>query len=314
MLARLCAALAALALASSAAAQGFPAKPVTLIVPWPPGGSTDLCMRALAEAASKHLGQPIVVENRPGAAGSLGAAALVNARPDGYTLAQIPQGVFRMPYTTKTSYDPMSDVTYIIGVAGYAFGVAVRSDAPWKTWQELVAYAKANPGKLSYGTPGANTILHVTMEQFADANGIKWVHVPYKGDAENMQALLGGHIDASATASAWVPHVESGKMRVLVTWGANRAKRSPDTPTLKELGYGIVANSPYGIGGPKGMDPAIVRTLHDAFRKALEDPGYLRTLDRFDQEVVYLATDDYARFARETYASEKATMEFMKGR
>jgi tripartite-type tricarboxylate transporter receptor subunit TctC len=304
--------IAALMLAGTTWAQQFPNRHVTLIVPWPAGGSTDICMRALAEATVKHLGQPIIVENRPGAGGTLGAAALVNARPDGYTIAQLPLAVFRLPHINKTPFDPMNDLTYIAGISGYTFGVVVRSDSSLKTWNELIGYAKGNPGKLSYGSPGANTSLHVTMEEIAYKQGLKWLHVPYKGNAENMTGLLGGHVDAAADATGWGPHVDAGKMRLLVTWGEKRTKRWPDVPTLKELGYGIVSNSPYGIGGPKGMDPKVVKILHDAFKKGMEEPAHTSVLEKYDQELWYLSSEDYTRYVRETFASEKATMERMQ--
>lgn len=294
--------------ASVAVAQDFPARPVTLIVPWPAGGSTDLAMRALATATEKYLGQPVIVENRPGAAGTLGATAMVTAKPDGYTVTQIPITVFRNPHITKVGYDPLTDLTYLIGISGYTFGVVVRADAPWKTWEELVTFAKANPGKLSYGTPGANTSLHVTMEDIAQRYGIQWTHIAFRGNADNMQALLGGHIDASADATGWAPHVEAGKMRLLVTWGAQRTRRWPDVPTLKELGYDVVSTSPYGIAGPKGMDPKVARVLHDAFRKGMEDPIHLQAMEKFDQDLIYMSGDDYAKFARDTFAAERTTM------
>lgn len=309
-------ALASLALAAvavTAQGQTFPVKPVTLLVPWSAGGSTDIVMRALAEATSKYLGQQVLIENRPGAGGTLGAAALAReSKGDGYTLSQIPISVFRVPHLNKTPYDPLADITYVIGISGYTFGVAVRSDAPQKSWAELLAFAKANPGKVSYGTPGTNTSLHITMEEIAFRQGIKWTHVPYKGASDNMAALLGGHIDASADATGWGPFVDAGKARLLVTWGANRTKRWPDVPTLKELGFGVVSNSPYGIGGPKNMDPRVVKILHDAFRRGMEDPVHLAALEKYDQELAYLSTEDYAKYARETFAAEKATMDRMR--
>jgi tripartite-type tricarboxylate transporter receptor subunit TctC len=289
-------------------AQDFPNRPVTLIVPWPAGGPTDLAMRALATATEKVLGQSIVVENRPGAAGTLGAAAMVTAKPDGYTVTQVPITVFRNPHIAKVSYDPLTDLTYLIGISGYTFGVVVRADAPWNTWADLVAYAKANPGKVSYGTPGTNTSLHVTMEDIAHRYGIKWTHVPFRGNADNMQALLGGHIEASADATGWASHVDAGKMRLLVTWGAQRTKRWPTVPTLKELGFDVVSTSPYGIAGPKGMDPKAAKILHDAFRKGMNDPVHLAAMEKFDQELLYLSGDDYAKFARDTFAAERETM------
>jgi tripartite-type tricarboxylate transporter receptor subunit TctC len=291
---------------SVALAQSFPAKPVTMIVPWPAGGSTDQVMRALGQATEKYLGQPIIIENKAGAGGTLGAVALTTAKPDGYTVTQLPITIFRLPHTTKTGFDPLADFTYIIGVSGYTFGVVVRADAPYKTWQELIDYAKANPGKLSYGTPGANTSLHVTMEEIGYRYGIKWTHVPYRGNADNMQGILGGHVDISADATGWGPHVDAGKLRLLATWGEKRTRRWPTVPTLKELGFDIVSTSPYGIGGPKGMDPQVVKTLHDAFKKGMEDPVHMQAMEKYDQDLIYMSGDDYAKFARQAFEEEKA--------
>src|SRR5437588_7905733 len=175
--------LAVAALQGVVQAQNFPTRPVTFVIPWPAGGATDVALRSLATATEKHLGQTIVIENRAGAGGTLGPAYMAaNAKADGYTIAQLPVTVFRLPFMTKTTFDPAKDFTYIINLTGYTFGVVVRADAPWKTFGELLAHAKANPGKISYGTPGAGTSLHNTMEQIARMQGIKWVHVPFRGN------------------------------------------------------------------------------------------------------------------------------------
>ena len=288
----------ALAASVGAQAQDFPARPVTLIVPWPAGGSTDVGMRALASAAEKHLGQSIVIENRSGGSGTLGPGQMAaTARPDGYTIAQIPITVFRFPFMTKTTFDPSTDFTYIIGVSGYTFGVVVRDDAPWKSFQDLTADAKSNPGKINYGTPGAGTSLHITMEQIARQQGIKWTHVPFKGNADSMNALLGGHIHVVADSSGWAQLVNAGRFRLLVTWGVARTKNWPDVPTLREIGIDMVSNSPFGIAGPKGMDPKIVRVLHDAFKQGLEEPSYAAAVANLDQELFYLSSEDYQNFA-----------------
>ena len=303
------ASLAAAIFASAALAQAFPAKPLTLIVPWPVGGSSDLVLRSFAEAAGKQLGQTVVVENKPGASGTLGAVAMVNAKPDGYTLTQTPITVFRIPHLQKVAFDPIKDITYIIGLTGYTFGVVVRADSQWKTFKDLIDYARANPGKVSYGSPGAGTSLHITMEEIAAANGVKFLHVPFKGVAENTQALLGGHIDVTADSTGWAPQVDSGRARLLVTWGAERTKRWPTVPTLKDLGYGIVSDSPFGIAGPKGMDPAVVKALHDAFRRAMDDPNYLKTLERYDQPTKYMTGEEYTAYARKQFEMDRVMME-----
>jgi tripartite-type tricarboxylate transporter receptor subunit TctC len=298
--------------AGGSLAQRFPEKPITLIVPWPAGGATDLSMRVIAEAASKHLAQRVVVENRPGAGGTLGAVQLAqNAKPDGYTLSQMPITVFRYPLMTKTQFDPMSDFTWVIHLTGYTFGVVVRADSPFATFKDLVENARANPGKVSYGTPGIGTSLHITMEDIARRENIQWLHVPFKGYAENATSLLGGHTAALADSTGWAESVSAGKMRLLVTWGERRTKRWPSAPTLKDLGYPLVSSSPYGMAGPKGMDPAVVRVLHDAFKKGLEDPESQKILERYDQDNAYLSSADYAAQAKKIFEEERENIRRM---
>jgi tripartite-type tricarboxylate transporter receptor subunit TctC len=282
----------------AAQAQNFPSRPVTLIVPWPAGGTTDIGMRALASATERHLGQSIVVENRPGGSGTLGPGQMAAAaKPDGYTVAQMPITMFRFPFMQKTTFDPARDFTYIIGVSGYTFGVVVKDDASWKSFPELLAEAKANPGKINYGSPGTGTSLHIAMEQIAKRQGIKWTHIPFKGNAEALNALLGGHIDAVADSSGWAQLVNAGRLRLLVTWGAARTKNWPNVPTLHDIGIDLIANSPFGIAGPKGMDQATVKVLHDAFKKGLEEPSYAEAMAKLDQELFYLSSDDYQKYA-----------------
>jgi tripartite-type tricarboxylate transporter receptor subunit TctC len=290
----------------------FPSKPVTLIVPWAPGGSTDVCLRVLAETTGKYLGQPVVVDNKPGGGGTVGGATMAAAaRPDGYTVAQIPISVIRYPYMMKVNWDTLKDFTYIIHLTGYTFGVVVKTDAPWKTWNEFIAYAKANPGKVTYATPGAGTSLHITMETLAMKQGIKWIQVPMKGGGETTPAVLGGHVTATADSTGWAPQVDAGELRLLVTWGNQRTRRWPNVPTLKELGYGIVSNSPFGIAGPKGMDPKVVKILHDAFKKGMDDPAFQKILAQFDMEPFYKNSEDYTRFVQEQCAEEKVILEKM---
>lgn len=297
-------------LPDSAGAQGFPERPITLIVAYPPGGSTDVAMRAFAEAASKVFGRRVVVENRPGATGTLAATYVArNVKPDGYTVAQFPTTVLRVPHMQKGQFDPFADLTWIIGTTGYAYGVVVRGDAPWKTWAEFIAHARMHPGKVTYGTSGTGSTLHITMEDLAEREGVKWLHVPYKGNPDAIAALMGGHIDAMASSPGWAEMIDSGKLRLLCVWGETRMKRWPNVPTLKELGYGIVRTSPYGIGGPKGMDPKVVRILHDGFRKAMEDPAYVQVLTRLELENWYRSSDDYVAWAKEQYVVEKGVVE-----
>lgn len=302
------AALTAVSL-GTASAQSFPAKPVKLVIAFPAGGPTDISMRVLTDNASKILGQPVIVENKPGAGGTLPAQALQTAQPDGYTLAQIPLGVFRLPYTTKINWDPVKDISYVLNVTGYAFGIVVPADSPLKTWTHFVAWAKANPGKLSYGSTGTMTSPHLTTELIAQKLGIELLHVPYKGSADLMQATLGGQLMAAADSTGFAPQVEAGKLRVLNTWGAERLAKFPDAPTLKELGLDVVQNSPFGLGAPKGTPAAVVKRLHDAFKQAMEQESYRTALARYDMVPMYMSTAAYQKFAQETFAREKALVE-----
>ncbi len=300
-----CGALAPL----STFAQAFPSKPIKLVIAFPAGGPTDITMRQLADNASKILGQPVIVDNKPGAGGTLPAQALQTSQPDGYTVAQIPLGVFRLGYTTKINWDPLKDITYVINLTGYAFGIVVPTDSPLKTWADFVAYAKANPGKLTYGSTGTLTSPHLTTERIAQTVGIQLQHVPYKGSADLQQALLGGHLMAAADSTGFAPQVEAGKLRVLNTWGEKRLEKFPNVPTLKELGIDIVQNSPFGIGAPKGTPPEVVKKLHDAFKQAMEEPSYVAALGRYDMLPNYMSSEGYTKFAQETFAREKALIE-----
>jgi len=303
------AALAAVALAAgSAAAQGYPNRPITLICPWPAGGSTDTHLRKLSELASKHLGQPIIVENKPGAGGMLGPAGMARAAaPDGYTISQFHINGLRQPHMQKVDWDPLKDFTYIIGVSGYTFGMVVKSDSPIKSVADVIAYAKANPGKFSYSSTGIGTSPHLVVEELASKAGVQLLHVPFKGNADSTQALMGGHVMAQSDATGWGKFVDAGTFRLLVTFGEQRTRWG--APTAKELGYDVVFDSPYGIAGPKGMDPKVVRILHDAFKKAMDDPEHHKVLQQLDQIYWYKSPEDYAKWAAENWVTERAKVE-----
>jgi tripartite-type tricarboxylate transporter receptor subunit TctC len=293
----------------AASAQSFPSRPIKLMIGFSPGGPTDITVRQLADNAAKILGQPVIVENKAGAGGTLAAAGLQAAQPDGYTLAQLPLGIFRLPYTTKINWHPVNDITYVLNVTGYAFGMVVPADSPLKTWTHFVGWAKANPGKLSYASTGTLSSPHLTTELIAQHVGIELQHVPYKGSAELNQALVGGHVMAASDSTGFAPLVKSGKLRVLNTWGEKRLPTFPDVPTLKELGVPIVQNSPFGFGAPRGTPPAVVKRLHDAFKKAMEEPSYVNALAKYDMVPIYMSSERYLKFAQETFAREKALID-----
>ncbi|WP_326541544.1 tripartite tricarboxylate transporter substrate-binding protein [Pseudorhodoferax sp.] len=287
----------------------FPSRAIKVLIGFTAGGSTDVPFRVLAENASKILGQPVIIENKPGAGGILPAQMLQSAQPDGYTIAQIPLPVFRLPFTQKINWDPATDLQYVINLAGYSFGLVVPADSPIKNMQDYIAYAKANPGKLSYGTPGALTTLHLTMENIALQTGTTLNHIPYKGNSESLQAVIGNHVMSVADTPGWGPYVEQGRLRLLSTWGEKRSAKFPDAPTLKEVGINLVQTSPFGLAVPKGTDPKITQQLHDAFKKAMEMPNYKESLAKFDMEPYYMSGAAYKQYALDTMKTEKAIIE-----
>jgi tripartite-type tricarboxylate transporter receptor subunit TctC len=292
----------------------FPSRPISLICPWPPGGSSDAAVRAIAESLGRALGgasggATVTVDNKPGAGGTLGATAMLSAKPDGYTLTQLPLGIYRLPHMQKMAFHPVNDITHIACLTGYTFGIACTMDAPFKTIKDMVAWAKAHPGKLDYGHTGVGTTPHLAFEEFAGIAGFTPNHIPYKGSAEILQAILGGQIPVMSGTTEFVPHVQSGKLRFLATLGRSRNKAFPDVPTVRESGWDTISESPFGFGGPKGMDPAVVKLLEAAFAKVNQDPKVLEVYDRFFQPVIWMDSAEYSRYAARTFAGERATIE-----
>ena len=287
----------------------FPIKPINLIVPWPAGGATDISLRLLAELAGKSLGQRVVVENRSGAGGTLAMPMLQQAASDGYTLAQLPYPVLRAAYLQKVSWDPIRDTTPIIQISGVTFGVVVPINSPFKTFDDLLSFAASKPGELTISTNGLGTTPHVELDEIFGRKKLNYIHVPYKGTAEQMLAVSSGHLMAGVNSNGFAPFVDTGKLRLLVTFGEQRSQRWPQVPTLKELGHGIVAMSPYGLVGPRGMEAQTARILHDAFKAALFDSQHIAELAKYEQEPNYLNSNDYAVALRESYAAERRNVE-----
>ena len=287
----------------------FPSRPITLWLPWPAGGATDLTMRLLADLAARHLGQKVLIENRAGAGGTLVMPVLQQAAADGYTIAQMPQPVFRAPWTRKVGWDPIRDTTPIIQISGVTFGVVVPEGSAFRKLEDLFDWAKAHPGELTVATNGVGTTPHIVMDELFARRGLSYVHVPYKGTSEQMLAISSGQVMVGVNSNGFAPYVDSGRLHLLVTFGEHRTRRWPQVPTLKELGEGIVATSPYGLAGPKGLPAPIVQLLHDAFKAAAFDPAHMAELARYDQELTYLGADDYGRAMRDAYAAEKQTVE-----
>lgn len=297
--------------AATLASAAYPDRPITLIVPYGAGGTTDQIGRALGDALSRQLDETIVIENKPGAAGTMGAAQLKRAKPDGYTLSILPLGVFRQVYLQPggVSYDPLKDITYISMFAGYNFAVAVMQDAKWKTIDELVADGKANPGQIAYGSPGLFSGNHVVMAELERVTGAKFNHIPFKSDSESLTAMMGGHVDAAVSTNVVVPFVASGQMRLLATAGKTRPKDMADVPTLQEAGYDVLVPSPMGIGAPAGLPDDIRDKLDKAMEAATRDPKFVEIMERLGIEIEYADHKAYEQYAVETMENEKTLVE-----
>ncbi|WP_176559699.1 Bug family tripartite tricarboxylate transporter substrate binding protein [Teichococcus rhizosphaerae] len=302
--------LPALAPASAHAQDAaFPTRPISLIVPFPPGGTTDISVRALAEAASRHLPHPIIIENKPGAANTLGAAQVARAKPDGYTLTQFPASAIRVQMLQNLPYDTLRDFTPILCVTGYPFVVAAKRGRFTGGWKGFIEAARQAPGKLSYGSTGANGTPHVHMAELLQREGVEATHIPFRGDADGTQALLGGHIDVMAGSTSLGGVVDGGQAEFLVAWTPERLRRWPNVPTLRDLGYDKVVTTPFGIMAPASLPPAIQRRLHDAMAAALRDPSYLAMQERYDMLPEYRDSAAYAALLRDMVREEAALIE-----
>lgn len=307
---QLCIATLLMAAIAPSMAQEFPARPITLVVPYS-AGPTDAQYRKLAELASRSLGQPIVIDNKPGGNGTIGPIQMARlAKPDGYTIAASTVSLLRQPHVQNVDWNPLNEFSWIIGLGGYTFAVAVREDSPFKTLKDMIAWAKANPGQLTYGTPGPGSSLHLLMEALAHQAGFKAVHVPFKGGGETTTAMLGGHVMVTLNnVGSVITQAEARKVRILNIFDAERLTRLPDVPTAKELGHDIVYSSPYGLVGPRNMPPAVVKRLHDAFKAAMESPENKALLDNLYQVPWYRSSEQYAKWATEAYQQERDFVE-----
>ncbi len=280
-------------------ASDYPTKPVTLIVPYPAGGSTDVTGRVLAAVVKRHLGQPVIVENKGGGGGTVGPNLVISKPPDGYTIGIMASTTVTISWHMgKMNFNPIEDVKHIMRYTGYLYGFVVRADAPWKTFTEYVKYAKENPGKVTYGTTGVGSGPHLAMEMIAFATGMKLTHVPYKGGAECNSALLGGHVDSVSDSTSWGPLVDAGKFRLLTIYTGTRSARYSDVPTLRELGIDIVFPSPLEIMAPKTLPQSIVQKVNDSFKKSMDDPEYQAVLKKYDMQNTYLNSQECEKAVR----------------
>jgi len=268
---------------SSALAQTWPAKPITLIIPFPPGGSTDIVGRIAADGMARELGQPFVVDNRGGAGGAIGAKAIADATPDGYTLgiATISTHVVNPIVHSDLRYDPLRDFSFVSQIAAVPNVLAVHPSVPAGNMAQFIAYAKANPGKLNFGTPGIGSLGHLIGETFMYSVNVKMTHVPYRGAGPALNDALAGQVQVLFdNLPSSLPHILAGKLRALAVASATRVSSLPEVPTFAETGQPLV-NDPswFGVIGPARLSPETVAKLHAALVATLKQPEALKRLD-----------------------------------
>lgn len=296
------AAFASVLLMSGIARAEYPDKPITMIVPWAAGGSTDQTARVLAKAAEASLGQPIVIINRPGASTTIGMAELANAKPDGYTIGTLSStGYLVALQGRQLPFHPINSFSYISYYGDNVIAVATRSDAPWKSLKDLIDDGKARPGAIKYGTAGVGTTQHLTTEALQFSTKAKFVHVPQQGSAASMPALLGKHVDFVTETSVWAPFVEDKQVRLLAVTTPKRSKLYPDVPTLNELGFKSL-RSVQAIIAPADLPENIRSKLETAFRNALSDKAFIETMDRLAMEVIDLPGAEVKKLVEGEYA------------
>lgn len=286
---------------SAPALAEYPDKPITMIVPWAAGGSTDQTARVLAKAAEASLGQPIVIVNQPGASTTIGMAALAAAKPDGYTIGTLSStGYLVALQGRQLPFDPINSFSYISYYGDNVIGIAVRSDSRWKSLKELIDDGKARPGAIKYGTAGVGTTQHLTTAAIQFSTKAKFTHIPQQGSAASMPSLLGGHVDFVTETSVWAPFVEDKQVRLLAVATPKRSKLYPDVPSLSELGYESL-RSVQAIIAPAGLPEPIRAKLEMAFRKALSDKAFQETMDRLGMETIDLPGAEVKKLVQSEY-------------
>jgi tripartite-type tricarboxylate transporter receptor subunit TctC len=306
--------LAALAGGSAVAQESYPSKPITMIVPFPPGGVADIVGRPLATVMQKSLKHPVIVVNRTGAGGAVGMAAVAKAPPDGYTILMGLSSISIFPVSDRINgkeplYE-MSDFAPIALVTADPTVLVVRSESPYKTLKEFVAAAKAKPGKINYSSSGVYGTLHVAMEIFANAAGIQLFHVPYQGGGPAVTALLGGQVEASAQGpAAVIGQVKGGKMRALASWGTERLKLLPEIPTFKELGYDAEFYIWSGVFAPAATPAPIVNRLREAVKEAANAEEFRAAMEKVQTPVSYLDAPQFKQYWERDAARLKVALE-----
>jgi tripartite-type tricarboxylate transporter receptor subunit TctC len=276
-------------------AAGFPEKEIQIIIPWAPGGATDLIFRALAASTEKYLGQAVVIVNKAGGGGAVGYVEGMKAKPDGYTLVTAVTPLTILPHQVKTAFT-YKDFEPIINVVQDPAMFLVRSDAPWKDVKEFLDQAKKNPGMISVGNSGAGGGVHLIALAFEKAMGVKFNHIPFSGGGPSVTALLGGHINAvSVSPPEGISQVQAGKLRIMALFSETRFDMFPNIPTCKEQGVNFAMGQWRGLAAPKGTPPAVIQKLHDAFKKGMEDAGFKKNAKDMAVNLEYMSSSELGK-------------------
>ena len=282
-----------------------PDRPITVYNPLAAGGVCDVHLRFLAERVSKVLGVQVITDVKAGAGATLAAAQMVNVKPDGHTIACMTINSLRYPHYQSANWHPLRDFSYITGLSEFTFGVVVKATAPWQTIEDLIAAGKMEPEKYNYGTSGIGGTGHLLTLEIEQSSGARLTHIPYKGGAEFMPALLGEHIHFVPDGAQWAPFVDSGHVRLLAMATPVRFPKYPDKPTLVERGINAIAVSPYGLVGPKDLPQAAIQTLHEVYSEAMNDAGHQPLLDKFIQVPWRRSPQEYRAFAEKYFVDVK---------
>ncbi|MFB3817294.1 MAG: tripartite tricarboxylate transporter substrate binding protein [Candidatus Methylomirabilales bacterium] len=291
----LVAALIVLGGALPAAAADFPTREVQIIIPWAAGGATDLVFRALAVSTAKHLGKAVVIVNKPGAAGAVGYTEAMQARPDGYTLVTAASPLAILPHQAATAFT-YRNFEPVINVVQDPAMFQVRADAQWKSLPDFLDYARKNPGVITVGNSGAGGGVHLIALAFEKAAGVKLNHIPFAGGGPSITALLGGHVSAvSCSPPEGIAHVRAGKLRILALFSEKRFEAFPDVPTVREQGVDFTMGQWRGLAAPKGTPPDVLQKLHDAFKKGMEDPTFVKNARDMTVNLAYLGPAEFGK-------------------
>lgn len=279
----------------------YPNRPMTYIMPFPAGNSSDLAVRLISREAEKLLGQPITVVNRPGASGTIGAAALATAKPDGYTIGHLgSSGLFIVPYIENVPYHPVRDFTFIMQFGAFNMGVIVKADSQFKTFKDLIEYARQNPKRLTFGTNGTNSVQHILMDQICKREKVEMTHIPFKGGSEVENALLGGHVLCGVGDFSY-SLVEAKLSRLVLILRQEISAEYPDVPSMKDLGYEFWEPAVLNVSAPKGLPEAMVRRLEDAFLKAMKEPGFIEGMKNIHMPVYFRNGKDLTSYVAYNY-------------